>query len=198
MTNYEFYKDKINSLLDKGDDIAVKDNRLIPCSSVSCGDCQFVTDNCTKDIYKWLVEEYKEPEEDVDWSKVPVDTPIYVRQSDEEPWIPGYFAQSMNNGEVCIFTCGSTSWSNDCGHDVTCWKYAKLANPEDLKRRFHQESSLTKEELMDKLCESYKESCCESAYKEMLEALDNFWKNDIKSEKKQKIANMVMELLKME
>lgn len=200
MTNYEFYKEKINAILCEGVDIALENCQIDRCGNIDCSRCSFYTSDissCRRKTYEWLVSEYKEPEEDVDWSKVPVDTPVFVRNYDEENWIPGYFAQSIH-GEVCIFTCGSTSWSNDNGHDITCWKHAKLAKPEELKQRFHQENNLSKEELMDKLCESYKESCCESAYKEMLEALDNFWNADIKADKKQKIVNMVMELLKME
>lgn len=200
MTNYEFYKEKINAILNKGEDIALENHQIDRCGDIDCSRCSFYTSdisNCRMKTYEWLVSEYKAPEEDVDWSNVPVDTPVFVRNYDEENWIPGYFAQSIN-GEVCIFTCGATSWSNDNGHDITCWKYGKLAKPEELKQRLHQENNLSKEELMDKLCKSCKESCCESTYKEMLEALDIFWNTDIKADKKQKIANMVMELLKME
>lgn len=197
MTNYEHYKEKINIFLDNGDDVAVKDNNLTTCSSISCSDCQFDTDNCQKDTYKWLSEEYTEPEEEIDWSKVPVDTPIMVRNSKEWRWIPRYFAK-YEDGHTFTFMNGADSWSYDDDNNVAHWKYAKLAKPEDLKPQFHQENSLTKEELMSRLCECYKESCRESAYKEMLETLDNFWNSEIKDDKKQKIANMVMELLKME
>lgn len=39
---------------------------------------------------EWLNSEYVEPE--VDWSKVPIDTPILVRVSEDEEWDKRYFA----------------------------------------------------------------------------------------------------------
>lgn len=51
---------------------------------------------------------------------------------------------------------------------------------------------------MAQLSAIYKDSCIKSAWKEMVEAVDEFWQSDIDDEKKDKIANMIMELLKME
>ncbi len=39
----------------------------------------------------WLNEEYKEPE--VDWSKVPVDTKVFVRNLEDGLWRPRHFAK---------------------------------------------------------------------------------------------------------
>lgn len=63
----------------------------------------------------------------VDWSKVPVDTPILVSHDNEE-WSRRYFAK-YERGSVFAFRNGATSWSGDSW--VFDWKYAKLASAED-------------------------------------------------------------------
>lgn len=62
----------------------------------------------------------------VDWSKVKVDTPIFVRNSIEEVWKCRYFAM-YENGEVYAWQLGRTSWSNVIKNSPIAWKYAKLA-----------------------------------------------------------------------
>lgn len=62
----------------------------------------------------------------VDWSKVEVDTPIFVRMSDEEVWKCRYFAM-YEDGEVYAWQLGRTSWSNVIKNSPIAWKYAKLA-----------------------------------------------------------------------
>lgn len=62
----------------------------------------------------------------VDWSKVEVDTPIFVRMSDEEVWKCRYFAM-YGDGEVYAWQLGRTSWSNVIKNSPIAWKYAKLA-----------------------------------------------------------------------
>lgn len=62
----------------------------------------------------------------VDWSKVEIDTPIFVRNSIEEVWKCRYFAM-YENGEVYAWQLGRTSWSNVIKNSPIAWKYAKLA-----------------------------------------------------------------------
>lgn len=62
----------------------------------------------------------------VDWSKVEVDTPIFVRNSDEEVWKCRYFAMYLD-GEVYAWQNGRTSWSNQIKNLPIAWKIAKLA-----------------------------------------------------------------------
>lgn len=62
----------------------------------------------------------------VDWSKVPVDTPILV-SFDGCNWVKKYFAKVQNN-TVYAFDNGATSWSvSNVEYCVTPWIYAKLA-----------------------------------------------------------------------
>ena len=72
---------------------------------------------------EWAEKEYEEPP--VDWSKVAVDTPIYVRRSKDEQWKKRHFAK-YEYGKVHTWCDGTTSWSSYA--DITCvCEFAKLA-----------------------------------------------------------------------
>ena len=62
----------------------------------------------------------------VDWSKIPIDTPILVKDDYDEEWVKSYFA-SYKNGEVRAWMGGRTSFSVKNKTDTFGWKYAKLA-----------------------------------------------------------------------
>lgn len=62
----------------------------------------------------------------VDWSKVPVDTPIYVRKHENNTWEKRHFA-FFKNGRVYSWLSGVTSWTAEDTNYVFSWKYAKLA-----------------------------------------------------------------------
>lgn len=63
----------------------------------------------------------------IDWSKVPVDTPILVKDFKHYNWEKRYFAK-VQNGTIYAWDGGATSWS--VSNDKTCftsWRHAKLA-----------------------------------------------------------------------
>ena len=62
----------------------------------------------------------------VDWSKVEVDTPIYVRNRIEDVWKCRYFAK-YEDGKVYTWCGGRTSWSNAISYEPVNWNYAELA-----------------------------------------------------------------------
>lgn len=62
----------------------------------------------------------------VDWSKVAVDTPILVKNHEEETWEKRYFA-FFDDGNVNAWMGGTTSWTASVAGGATDWKYAKLA-----------------------------------------------------------------------
>lgn len=62
----------------------------------------------------------------VDWSKVKVDTPILVKENEQDDWGKRYFAY-FKDGKVYAWLCGTTSWSTNNDEDVMSWNYAKLA-----------------------------------------------------------------------
>lgn len=62
----------------------------------------------------------------IDWSKVAVDTPILVKQHEQNEWKKRHFAY-FKDGKVRAWLCGVTSWSADYEGDTTDWNFAKLA-----------------------------------------------------------------------
>lgn len=123
MKNYEKYANEIREY--KGDSFCadfVKPNIL-------------KSDHCESDCTKcrmlqamWLLEDYEEPE--IDWSKVEVDTPILVRNPEDEDWLRRHFAK-YENGLVYSWCDGCTRWTAYRSKYVTKWEYAKLAESED-------------------------------------------------------------------
>lgn len=61
----------------------------------------------------------------VDWSKVPVDTPVLV-SNDNKEWIKRYFAR-YEDGNVYCWLSGKTSWTAICELSIGHWDYTKLA-----------------------------------------------------------------------
>lgn len=120
MKNYEKYADSIREY--KGDSFCadfVKPNIL---KSEYCDlDCT----RCRMLQAMWLLEDYKEPE--IDWNEVKVDTPILVRDNDDDKWIRRYFAK-YDGKFVYAWNSGRTSWTEEY---TTGWKYAKLAETEE-------------------------------------------------------------------
>ena len=130
MTNKEKYGKEILYIACTGDRVAMRksDNVIVGCRKLGCLDCAFTAHgkgDCSDEIEKWANSEYVEPP--VDWSKVAVDTPILVRDSEKESWKKRYFAKYYN-GIVCAWGGGTTSWSAERS---TYWKMAKLAESEE-------------------------------------------------------------------
>lgn len=68
----------------------------------------------------------KEP---VDWTKVPVDTKIFVRDDQEDEWQPRYFAK-FKHDHVYAWQGGNTSFTAT-KEEISPWAYAKLAEDGD-------------------------------------------------------------------
>lgn len=128
MKNYEKYRDEIIKY--DGDSFCtsfIKPKILKPmgkeCSNIGCGYCHML-------MSIWFMDEYKESE--IDWSKIPVDTKIYVRESIYDMWLKKYFAK-YENGKIYTWSSGCASWSVESEDDVTSWEYGKLAEEGDIK-----------------------------------------------------------------
>lgn len=130
MTNREKYAEQILDIATTGHSIAVdKKGNFYKCSELECEDCIFSRGDqddcyCGEKIKKWSEQEYVEPA--VDWSKVAVDTKIFVRDCDSEPWNPRYFAR-FEDGKILAWNYGATSFSADDLNDVSKWNQGKLA-----------------------------------------------------------------------
>ena len=128
MLNKEKYAKEIIEIACKGDCIGMKNGVLCPCDAInSCKLCDFCNEEtlCKESIKKWANSEYKERE--IDWSKVPVDTPIYVWDKDNyNNKLPRHFA-SFNHDTIGAFTDGQTSWTMDDKYDdIVYWKNAEI------------------------------------------------------------------------
>lgn len=126
MTNREKYAEQIIDMAANDIKITVdKEGRLSDCFAINCHDCAWSScNNCRKKFREWLEQEYVEPP--VDWSKVPVDTKVFVRDSDSESWYPRYFAR-FKNGGIFTWANGTTSFTAKGFDDVTWWNQGKLA-----------------------------------------------------------------------
>ena len=122
MKNYEKYADEIREY--NGDNLCTD---FIEPNILKSEDCDVDCTRCRMLQVLWLLENYEEPKEpEVDWSKVEVDTPILVRDGEDEEWIKQHFAE-CDGKVVCAWRAGKTSWTEDC---VMGWKFAKLAETE--------------------------------------------------------------------
>ena len=136
MKNREKFEKEIMDIACSGHSIAFDKevNKLTACNKINCSECAFCsssTTNCLDKIKEWCESEYVEPE--VDWSKVPVDTPVLVRDSIPYTWKRRYFAY-YKDGIVHTYSDGATSWSVNKNSVNPGWNYAKLANEEDISK----------------------------------------------------------------
>ena len=126
MKNYEKYADEIREY--KGSSGYFCNKFIMPhilkkdsCAGISCEHCHTLQ-------MIWLLEDYEEPEEpEIDWSKVEVDTPILVRDSENQEWLRRYFTQ-YKNGKVYAWGNGCTSWT---ANNMYAWNHTKLAEDEE-------------------------------------------------------------------
>ena len=124
MKNYEKYANEIKNY--KGNKFCSKFIKpyilkIDNCNDVNCGKCRMLQ-------LLWLLEDYEEPEEpEIDWSKIKVDTPVLVKNIENEEWKKRHFAK-YEHGRVYVWNNGSTSWSACHMYD---YKYAKLPESEE-------------------------------------------------------------------
>ncbi len=130
MTNYEHYKEQMERITRLGRCVAMNatTGEIVCCADINCNECLFQGSedaNCSQKAFEWADEEYKEPE--IDWSKVPIDTPVLV-SDDGVNWRRRYFVRRSETGLFCVYSNGTTSWSAD--NCESRYKYAKLAEVE--------------------------------------------------------------------
>ena len=144
MLNIEKFYDELRELKVMPLCFSLIDGRLEACTE-QCACCQFDKGepDCAENCKNWLFTEYKEPE--VDWSEVKVDTPIYVRDKTSAPWVTAHFAK-YEEGKVCSWFGGCTSFTSEAKDDYYSWNYAKLAESEET---VWQRSELQKNQIQE-------------------------------------------------
>lgn len=130
MKNKEKYNNEIMKIIITGQQMAfdVTKNTVTTCWNTDCDQCLFGGDwdcdcDCNDEFNsrrEWLEAEYVEPE--IDWSKVPVNTPILVKDYQDQNWYKRYFCKYENN-TIYAWSNGKTSWTTQ---DVVQWDNAEL------------------------------------------------------------------------
>lgn len=93
-----------------------------------CGETECTS--CTTALNLWLDEEYEEPE--VDWSNVPVDTLVRVRDREEQEWTLKYFKGLEEEGYINRFqTWVDGATSKTAYGEYEDWTYCELVEDED-------------------------------------------------------------------
>ena len=134
-TNYEHHKDEIiKNLLIGGSckfkkEYILKSKECILTCPCPCSECEVKTK-------EWLNAPYEEPKIEIDWEKVPNDTPVYVADTHEFPdendllrHFSEYFKDNAYSFEV--WTNGKTSFTTS---SVEVFKYCSLARKEDIEK----------------------------------------------------------------
>ena len=142
MTNREKYAKEILNIACAGKRIAVKNGVPCDCSATDCGECDLGQgdSHCSGELVEWCNSKYIESP--VDWSKVPVDTPILVRDLENEKWTKRHFAK-YEGGKVWAYRNGTTSWTNN---GIYCWTFEKLAADDELNANSILRADRRKEE----------------------------------------------------
>ena len=113
--------------------ISEEDMELSTCGGLDCH-------TCAKMFAFWLEEEYiEQPKPKVDWSNVPVDTLVRVRDYEDDEWLLRYFKCFSRTPSECqsgrgyeVWALGATSVTAE--GDTEQWKYCELVEDEKAAR----------------------------------------------------------------
>lgn len=107
------------------------------CSFCPIGKYKKIASNCLFDIEEnigdaiEIVQNWSNKNQpEIDWTKVPIDTPVLVKDKSDAEWIERYFVAYLPNAneKFCAFNDGDTR-ENTGG--VSCWNECRLATDVD-------------------------------------------------------------------
>ena len=103
------------------------------CEGEDCNNCDFFSYNgsCSDEKLKWLNSEYEESKEidwdnDIDWNRVPVDTPVLVRDGKADKREKRHFDRKEGR-HYLAWVDGRTSFTSDSKIKPYSWRYCQLA-----------------------------------------------------------------------
>ena len=136
MTRYESIEpDKVKKIFARSFAVDKRTGNVKACIESDCGNCLFYHANsdvpCRVARMKWLDQPAFDPEKDIDWSKVPVDTPVLVWSSGNCTY-NRYFS-GIKDGRFGTYADGLTSWSSITGN-IVYWPHCNLYRPEDVEK----------------------------------------------------------------
>lgn len=126
MKNKDVFAKEIIDIACKGGSLSKIKGVLCECNTDNCYKCDFQSmfTACNSKINKWAESEYIQKE--IDWSKVPVDTPVFSENGERH-----HFARyNPEKNEIYVFTKGRTSWTC-CGDTTNEYKGIELAKLSD-------------------------------------------------------------------
>lgn len=129
MKNKEKFAKEIIEVACSGRLLAVSNGKPCDCSELKCSECEFDNDviTCDEKVKVWAESEYVEPRYEIDWAKVPVDTPVINSNGNRY-----YFAKYNNIMDVIyVFIYGCTSWSSENSIIAIPTNTCKLFREED-------------------------------------------------------------------
>ena len=99
-------------------------------------DCNYFNYNCEESVKEWLNRTNNFTEDNIDWSKVPTDTLVYVSNDPEGDWFPRHFYNYHQGFEhpYSTFLNGKDLFTNGDDPNIERWKYARLARNEDREK----------------------------------------------------------------
>lgn len=129
-SNYEHYKNEIVAVF-----LCDMRCKFIKQTVFKRDDCSGVTcSECSKKVKEWLQQPYVEAPIEIDWTKVPVDTPVIVVGNSGVEY-RRHFAKFQDN-YVYAFDKGYTSWSAPKVSEdyISMWSNYRLVRPEDVEK----------------------------------------------------------------
>lgn len=136
MTNYESIEpDKVKNIFARSFAVNRETGEVLKCENLLCDHCLFYGSGCGETRLKWLDQPVLDPEKDIDWSKVPVDTPVVVWNSDNCSDNCSYnrYFSGIKNGCFGAYADGRTSWSS-ITDQICYWYHCKLYRLEDIEK----------------------------------------------------------------
>lgn len=132
MTNYESIDpDKVKEIFQEYFAVDKNTNEVKSCAKTLCVKCLFYgSGNCEKAKSEWVDQPVLDPEKDIDWERVPIDTPVIVWNSDSNQ-NNRYFA-GIDGEYFSAYSNGGTSWSSK--GNTYYWNHCKLYRPEDVEK----------------------------------------------------------------
>ena len=137
MLNREKFAKEIMDIAMRHSIVAVTEEGLpVACGDVRCDRCILnVVHNaevkCGVAFEKWINSEYTDF--GIDWSRVPIDTPVLVRDDEEDRFERRYFrGTELHNHLFITYPDGKTSWSSNLLSEN--WKFCELAREEDKQK----------------------------------------------------------------
>lgn len=132
MTHYESIDpNKVKEIFQEYFAVDKNTNEVKSCAKTLCAKCLFYgSGNCEKAKSEWVDQPVLDPEKDIDWERVPIDTPVIVWNSDSNQ-NNRYFA-GIDGEYFSAYSNGGTSWSSK--GNTYYWNHCKLYRPEDIEK----------------------------------------------------------------